>query len=148
MFYAEYESPDDDAPDMDDIQKAAFVLFDEPSINELQHEMDDSFWYTVFTLLTDMWSIALGFILVECVVYEAINDYVNLLVKWQEFRHESAILNNAWLMVLFGLGVAVCTCLLEGIFFLFILCRLYFFIFFLHSLIENCIQCIHHKTCE
>ena len=92
----------------------AYILFDEHSLNELQHEMDDTFWYTIFTILQNMWSIALGFILVECVVYSFIGEYVNLLVRWQEFRHRTSILDDQWQMILFGFAVAIGTCFLEG----------------------------------
>lgn len=92
----------------------AYILFDEHSLNELQHEMDDTFWYTIFTILQNMWSIALGLILVECVVYSFIGDYVNLLVRWQEFRHRTSILDDQWQIILFGFAVAIGTCFLEG----------------------------------
>eukprot|EP01084_Bolivina_argentea_P123552 218952_1 len=74
----------------------------------------NNFWYTVFMLLQNMWSISIGFILIECVVYLFINDYINLLVRWQEFRNMNSILDNIWSIILFGFVLAIATAFMEG----------------------------------
>ena len=59
----------------------------------------------------DIWHIAIGLVMIECVVYLSSGQYVNLLIDWT--HDESTETGNIWSTIVFGFGLALVTSILQ-----------------------------------
>ena len=85
---------------------------DKENLEEI--EMDDAFSFTIFELLQNVWSIPIGFIMIECLVYSFVGDYVNLLISWNK-SDKHLIKNNIIDMIFVGFIIAVATAFGQSI---------------------------------
>ena len=81
--------------------------------DQIMHRIH-SFWFTVFEILQNFWSIAIGFIMIECLVYSFVGDYINLLVNWTK-SDKHLIKSNITDMIFAGFIMAFATAFAQGI---------------------------------
>merc|ERR1719242_672225 len=89
-----------------------------PFKGHILHEIEmQNFCFTLFYILQNMWTVAIGFIVIECVIYLITNQYTNLLVisKLLEQDAQSMILENGWKVLIFGIVLAIVTASLESV---------------------------------
>merc|ERR1712176_1462659 len=86
-------------------------------MGHILHEIEmQNFAFTLFYILQNMWTVAIGFIVIECVIYLITNKYTNLLAisKLLGQDAQSMILANAWKVLIFGIVLAIVTSSMEG----------------------------------
>ena len=97
------------------ILKHHHMVIHNDSIESTAEEIEmHSFWFTIFEILQNMWSIAIGFILIECFVYYFVDGYVNLLIEWSK-TDKHLIKDNIIDMIFVGFIIAIATAFGQGI---------------------------------
>eukprot|EP01083_Nonionella_stella_P206751 751718_1 len=96
--------------DPDAHRSNALIDLREHQIEEIE---TDRFSVTVCGIFTNIWSIALGFLLIECIIYSLVGVYIMLLITWK--GENTQILQNIWYMIVIGIVLAVLTVFIESV---------------------------------
>jgi len=104
------------SPSQSPAHSATTCLVDEHIDDEEQQICDEYrekgiLWFTIGSLVMNVWHIAIGLVMIECVVFAVVGGYVNLLMDWT--HTQSTNIGGTWSVIVFGFCLTFVTAVAQ-----------------------------------